>query len=120
MITYWQTAEKSTLEQLKSTCNRTAQLKKTKTKQKYKHVLHQTLQITFRFLLPVMKEDILLVTTARAGGISEASTAFPSNSLWAGLALWEGADKKGEYTLCSLPAGPCQRVGRARRRFAIK
>lgn len=30
MITYWQTIEKSTLEQLKSTCNHTAQLKKKK------------------------------------------------------------------------------------------
>lgn len=35
MIMYWQTTEKSTLEQLKSTCNHTAQLTK-----KYKHVLH--------------------------------------------------------------------------------
>lgn len=34
MIMNWQTIEKSTLEQLKSTCNHTAQLKKKKTKKR--------------------------------------------------------------------------------------
>lgn len=101
---YWQTTEKSTLEQLKSTCNHTAQLKKKKPNQNNKtnkYILHlyQTLQITFQFLLQVMKEGILSITTAHTGGISEASMDFPLTHCGQGQLCRKRHIKKGVHTL---------------------
>lgn len=65
-----------------------------------------------------MKEDILSITAARLGGIPEASMEFPLTSCGQGELC--GKRHKGEYTLCSLPAGTCQGVERAGMEFPIK
>lgn len=53
-------------------------------KKKKEHILHQTLQITFWFLLRVTKEDILSITTAQHRRSTQLSAA-PQAGLGRGI-----------------------------------
>lgn len=86
---YWQTTEKSTLEQLNSTCNYTAQLKK-QTKQQNK-------QICFTFTLDIANYIPISALGNEGRYLVHYHCTYrwhfrgyrglPSNSLWARLAL---------------------------------